>query len=212
MSPSRATAFLGTFALAACSQGPAPQDRPAEAAAASAAGERFLDRESFTIEYAVSGDASGTIVEHVRDWGKRRAEVQDTTATILGTSTVQQTRKVQDGATLYTFDLASGTMTSGPAPFYQEFVDASRGTTGVETGKAILRALGGTETGETGAFAGEPCVYWEIARLGSRTCVTEWGGTLHASTRIGRLTLERTATNVRIGDGGPNEAFSTVTP
>lgn len=214
MTPSKSfiAVSLASALLAACSQGAAPEDRPIEAAAASAVGERFYDRDSFTIEYQVSGDASGTIVEHARNWGKQRAEIQDTHAVFFGVATVQKSRKVIDGAQTYNFDDVNGTLVSGPTPFYQEFVDASRGATGVEIGKSILRAMGAVETGETGAFAGESCAFWETSRLATRACITDWGGTLYSAARIGQLTLERTAIAVRIGDGGPDAAFSTAAP
>jgi hypothetical protein len=83
-----------------------------------------------------------------------------------------------------------------------------RGRTGVEFGKEIMTRAGGRPTGEKGSFAGQACDYWEIASLGSRSCVTPWGATLHVKTTFAGVATEQTATAVRLGDGGPDEAFA----
>ncbi len=38
---------------------------------------RFYGRESFTIVSAQTGVESGTVTEHVRDWGRRRVEIKN---------------------------------------------------------------------------------------------------------------------------------------
>lgn len=72
----------------------------------------------------------------------------------------------------------------------------------------IMTQMGGRATGENGNFAGHACAYWEIDQLGSSSCVTPWGATLHNRTSLAGVTIERTVTEVRMGDGGPDFAFA----
>lgn len=46
-----------------------------------------------------------------------------------------------------------------------------------------------------------------LAQVGSRSCVTSWGATLHNVTDIAGVRLERTVTEARMGDGAPDAAF-----
>lgn len=51
-------------------------------AASEAASERFYGREAFTIVYVQDGAEAGRVTEHVRDWGRRRAEIVRTTTKV----------------------------------------------------------------------------------------------------------------------------------
>jgi hypothetical protein len=170
--------------------------------------ERFYGKESFTIVSAQTGTESGDFVEHVRDWGRNRAEIKKTTLKFGSFTTDSATRTIYEGARVTTVDLKTGAVTSFNNGQYDAIVARMKGRSGVEFGKEIMTALGGVETGETGSFAGHDCVYWELASLGSRTCVTPWGGSLHTSASLAGVTFEKTAIEVRMGDGGPDDAFA----
>jgi hypothetical protein len=201
-----ATAASATVLLfaSACSQGAPPSDT--NAAAALAAGERFFDRETFTIRYEFTGAQTGSQTEHVRDWGVNRATVQDTAMQVMGQSIPQKGRTVIEGPLLFKIDETSGAVTQMDNPLYDALVDAMKGKSGVEFGKELMVRMGGTEVGETAEFAGHTCSYWEI--MGGRTCVTEWGGVLHVKTEIAGIAFEQTAVEVKLGDGGPDAAFA----
>jgi hypothetical protein len=199
---------------AACNQqsGETPassQTPPAatQSAAASDGGERFYGRERFTLVGTQTGAESGTYTEHVRDWGRNRAEIKDTTTRVGGFSSRVHARSVFSGADIATVDLETGAVTTTTNPMYTQVVEAMDGRDGVEIGREMLVRMGGRATGEHGNFAGQDCEYWEVQQLGSRSCVTPWGATLHQTTTFAGVTMARTVTEVRLGDGGPDEAF-----
>jgi hypothetical protein len=203
---------IAAIALAACSQPQnAPEGAKSEAAVAAATsadgGERFYGQEKFTIVTRHSGAQTGTTTTHVRDWGRQWVEVNDTAITVMGVSTSTRNRVVHDGARVITID-ANGNATAITNPLYDQVVAAMRGRSGVEFGKEIMTRMGGKPTGETGSFVGQACDYWELTQLGAKSCVAPWGATLHLKTALAGIAMEQTATEVRLGDGGPDAAFA----
>lgn len=170
--------------------------------------ERFYGKKAFTIVSKQTGMQSGDIVEHVRDWGRRSARITNTSMTMGGFTQTTRQRVIQNGAEIITVDDAAGTVTSMKNPIYDSVVAAMKGKSGIAFGKEIMTRMGARETGEKGSFAGQGCDYWELASAGTKTCVTEWGGTLHVLTNMAGMSIERTATEARLGDGGPDEAFA----
>lgn len=206
--------MIGALALlcASCTQPPgsAPSSQAASDAPSESGGageERFYGRETFTLVGAQSGAESGSFTEHVRDWGRTRAEIKDVTLSMMGITQRTNTRVVYTGPQIATVDLATGNVTTAVNPLYTQVSEAMRGRDGVEFGQEIMTQMGGRATGESGNFAGHACDYWEIAQLNSRSCVTPWGATLHNRTSLAGVTMERTVSEVRIGDGGPDAAF-----
>lgn len=200
---------LALIALAACS--PPAQDAtkaenaPAEAAAGDGR-ERFYGRETFTLVGTMSGSETGAFTEHVRDWGRTRVSIKNTSVTAPESRRVNS-RVIYSGAEIVTVDLDTGAVTIVTNPLYAQVVEAMRGRDGVEFGREIMTQMGARSTGERGNFAGQACDYWEVEQLGSRSCVTTWGATLYNRTELPGVTLERTVTEVRMNDGGPDSAF-----
>jgi hypothetical protein len=155
-----------------------------------------------------TGRQTGTSTTHVREWGRKRAEVNDTSISVASITQATRNRVIYEGARVITVDTATNAATAVTNPLYDEVVSAMRGRGGVEFGQEIMTRMGGRKTDETGSFAGHDCEYWEIAQLGSRSCVTPWGATLHLRSSIGGITIEQTAAEVRLGDGGPDAAFA----
>lgn len=169
---------------------------------------RFYDKEAFTIVYQQTGKVdAGEIVEHARNWGAERVELKKTTTKIMGISQKVDQRIVYEGAKVTTIDNATGGVSSMTNPLYDQVVASMQGKTGVVYGKELLRASGGKETGEKGTFAGESCDYWEVPSLGARSCVTPWGATLKLTSKLGGISVEKTAMEVRVGDPGPASAY-----
>lgn len=207
-----AVVSAGVLALAACSPDASKETAaatPAAAAPTAAGGpkDRFYDRQAFTVAYTLSGAQTGTRTEHVRDWGARRVMLEDSVMTAMGQREAVRSRLLFEGADTYTVDLATGTRTVMTNPMHAEMVQAMREAGGAQAfGRQFLERGGGTETDETGSFAGQTCRYWSL--MGGRTCVTDWGAVLHQLTEVGGIRVEQTATAVRIGDGGPDSAFA----
>jgi hypothetical protein len=193
-----------------CSQ---PVSAPAPSAAEAVApvlspDERLFGVERFTIAYDQTGHDQGAVVEHVRDWGRARAEIKDTTLSIGGISHRSRIRVVHARAEIASVNVVSGDVTLATDPDYDDLVAAEGAREAVAVGAAIMTRMGGRQTADTATFAGHECAYWELPQLGSRACVTPWGATLHNTAALGGLRVERVATAVRIGDGGPDDAFT----
>lgn len=169
--------------------------------------ERFYGQERFTLVGTQSGAESGTWTEHVREWGRTRAEILDMKMSVFGISRQNRSRVVYTGPEIATVDLQTGGVTLTTNPLYSQVVEGMQQYDSTEEfSKAMMEALGGRATGESGNFAGHACEYWEL-QLGSRSCVTSWGATLHNSTSLAGVTIERTVTEIRMDDGGPDDAF-----
>ncbi len=169
--------------------------------------ERFYGKRAFTIVSTQTGAEEGDVTEHVRDWGRKRAEIKDTSMSIAGFTQETKQRLIYDGDQIITIDETTGNVTTSVNPFYDAIVSRMKNKSGVEYGKEIMAQFGGRETGEKGKFAGHECDYWEVASAGTKSCVTSWGATLHSSTNMGGVTMEKTAVEVRMDDGGPDSAF-----
>lgn len=209
-------AFACVLALAGCSpQGTdaggkdAGADAPTVNAAAGAGGEeRLYGEEKFSIVYRLSGQQEGAVTEYNRAWGRQRAEITDTVMRIAGRTMKTRTRAIYDGPNIATVNLDTGATTTTVNPMYDQLVGAMRGRTGVEMGKEMMVAMGGQATGERGTFAGQACEYWTVPSFGARSCVTPWGATVKQTTTFAGVTIDKEATAVRVGDGGPDEAFA----
>jgi len=206
----RSWLIVAALFCAACNQQSASEAGQSQTAAGAAASadERFYGQERFTVVMSHTGRQTGTTTTHVRDWGRSRAELADTTISVAGMTQRTHNRVVYEGARVITINLDTNAATAITNPLYDQVIAGMRGRTGVEFGQEIMTQMGGRPTGERGAFAGHDCDYWELPSLGARTCVTPWGATLHLVSSFGGISLEQTATEVRIGDGGPDEAFA----
>lgn len=206
--------FLALAALslaAACSPGanqPGGEAAPAAAIEADDGGERFYGARSFTIVYTLEGADAGTVTEHVRDWGRKRVEIKKSQIKFGPVVQNIDERTIFDHAKIVRIDATTGAITVQQNPVYDDVVAAMRGRSGPEVGEQFARALGGEPTGETGSFAGQSCTVWEFPQLATRSCVTDFGATLRASSAVGQFKTERVATDFRMGDGGPDEAFA----
>lgn len=170
--------------------------------------ERFYGKKTFTIVSRQTGVEEGNVTEHVREWGRLRAEIKNTTMSVAGFTQDTKQRGIYEGAKIVTVDEITGGTTTTTNPLYDGIVARMKGKTGVDFGKEMMAQMGGVETEETGSFDGHDCHYWEIASLNSKTCVTDWGGTLHSVVNMGGMSFEKTATEVRMNDGGPDAAFA----
>jgi hypothetical protein len=185
-----------------------PSAPPGADELAGAGEERFYGKKAFTIVYKQTGTEAGDVTEHVRDWGRKRVEIRKTTMSMAGMSQEAHTRTLFDGEKIVATDITTGAVTVTANPMYKDMAGRMQGKSGVEFGKEMMAAMGGKPTGESGSFAGSACDYWELAQLGTRLCIAGWGATLQSSTKMGPMTIERVAQEIREGDGGPDEAFA----
>ncbi len=170
--------------------------------------ERFYGKKAFTIVSEQTGVEAGEVIEHVREWGRLRAEIKNTTMSVAGFSQETNQRAIYESAKIITINEATKSVVEAQNPMYDSIVSRMKGKSGVDFGKEMMAQMGGVETDEKGRFANHDCGYWEIASLNSKTCITEWGGTLHSIVNMGGMSFEKTATAVRMNDGGPDSAFA----
>ncbi len=186
-----------------------PTPRGNDTPASTGAPDRFFyGVEAFTIVSTQTGTESGTVTEYARSWGLERSEVFETSVQRGMRSIEKRERKVYRSGRVTTINARNGRSRSANAPFHGQVLEASQGRRPEDAGALIMAAVGGTATGETGRFAGHDCTYYENRAIGSTICVTDWGGTLHLRVRFLGADYERTATEVRLGDGGPDSAFA----
>lgn len=190
--------ILASLTVAAAAVAPAgAQDAP-----------RFFGHEAFTIVSELSGSQTGTVTTHVRDWGRLRVEIRDAEMAVMGFTQPDRQRVIYDGAQIISIDQTTGAATITDNPIYDSLVQAMDGEDGVSFGRRAMVAMGGQPTGASDNIAGQSCEYWSVARMAGQTvCVTEEGLTLATSTAMGPISVTQTATEVRLGDGGPDDAF-----
>ncbi len=170
--------------------------------------ERFFGKKSFTIVSKQTGMEEGDVVEHVRDWGRKRAEIKNTSVSIGGFTQPTSQRAIYDGSKITTVDETTGRVTTTTNPMYDAIVARMKGKSGVDFGKEVMIQMNGEVTDEKGNFDGHDCEYWVIASMGAKSCITSWGGTLHTIVNMGGMSMEKTAIEVRMNDGGPDDAFA----
>jgi hypothetical protein len=165
--------------------------------------------EKYTIAYEFEGMQSGSSTQYNRDWGHLRAEVQDTTTSMMGVTIANKQRMIVKDAEIITIDLKTNTATTTKNPMYDRLVASlrDRNLTSEQLGEEMLRAMGGAPTGESGSFAGESCDWWAVQQVGQRLCITDDALTLRMEMNLGGMKMVQTATAVRRGDGGPDDAF-----
>ena len=186
---------------------------PAAPAIAPAADEiRYYDQQTFTVVVTHRGAISGTTTTYVRDWGRRQAIVNDMVMSAGDVEQPYRNRWIMEGARIVVID-ESGAATGETLADYEANWAEWRGRSAMER-FASQMSLGARRTGEVGSFAGQRCEYWEAPTMGMRDCVTPWGLTVYESFTFASVS-ETIATEVRIGDGGPDAVFaydpSTVT-
>jgi hypothetical protein len=161
---------------------------------------RWFGIESFTVVRKLEGMQTGTVTEHVRDWGNERVEIRDTEINIAGFRQTQKQRVISQGDSIVSVDLQAGTATRTKNPMYADMAKAGPGV-----GKAFIEQMGGRATGESAEYAGQACQVWKIAQLGQTLCLTEDGLNLHSANQLAQIS--ETAIEVRLGDPGPDAAY-----
>lgn len=198
-------ACSGILMLAACEREPTLSATGVATVVpdATAAVQKFYGRETFTIVLEQTGREVGTITQHFREWGRRSAEIIKLTNTETGK--VTDTRSFINGAASVTIDNLTGEVVVTENPFYNEAAAEASTSADDEFGPIAMKRMSAEATGESATIAGERCDYWML--MGAKKCVAAWGPTLQSTMPIGDTVADRTAVEVRVGDGGPDSAF-----
>ncbi len=187
---------------------PMASNKPKPSDTSKPSGDRFYGREAFTIVSKQTGTEFGTVTEHARQWGRARVEVYDTTVKLGAAKLPKRERKIFDRGRVTTINDINGKKSSARAPAYNRVIRQMKNKPADEAGAVIMASVGGMPTGKTGSFAGHDCTYYKNDAIGTRACVTPWGGTLHLIVKLGAIEVDRRATEVRMGEPGPDSAYS----
>lgn len=173
------------------------------------AAERRLDRiETYTVVYAQTGVMTGTMTVHSREFGNRRAELADVVVAVGTMKLPMKQRTIVEGDRVTSIDEAAGTAEVTKHPEYAKTVEAMARSTDAEAVNELLKTVwSASPTGATRTYAGEECNELVSADGSSSYCVTGDGIFLFLSQGPPQMRFERTATAVRRGDGGPDDAF-----
>lgn len=163
--------------------------------------------ESHTIVYLLSGSTTGTVTEMSRNHGGATVRITETTMQIMGMTQSEHTRVITRGAEIVTIDLEANTATRMQNPMYDAITGGMTADEAEEMGREMMRSMGHVETGESRTVAGESCNVWTNSGLGQELCITSDAIMLSVSTSMMGMSFTQTATEVRRGDGGPDEMY-----
>lgn len=180
----------------------------AATAAGAAENPRFHPLDRYTIVYALEGMQTGTFTEHSRSFGYLRAEYERTVVLVGGRRIETNTQAIIEGPIVTRFDLATRAGTRIQNPMYDKLAKAVDGEDAMALSRRMLAALGAKETGESAEYAGEVCRLWRVEMAKQTLCVTDDGLTLLSDVAMPGAAMKRVATEIRRGDGGPDDAFT----
>lgn len=172
-----------------------------------AADQGFHPVESYTVVYKLEGTQTGTITEISRNHGGAVVQIRKVTTKVFGMTTTEDSRSITRAAQIINIDLKAQTATSTENPMYDLVAAAVEREGAEEAGKSFIRALGHKETDEHRTIAGESCIVWINAGFGQEICMTDDAIPLLVDTTMLGMNITQTATEIRRGDGGPDEMF-----
>lgn len=163
------------------------------------------DVEAATVKFNVSGSLQNGTEELVFDqYGIREMKTTNTEFAVAGITQKTSQMVLTEGDKIHSADLATKSGTVIQNPLYQNIVDLSKQKDLKDFGEAMMKQLGGKKTGSD-TVAGKDCEVWEIASLGSTSCV--WKGvTLRTVSKIAGVDVLIEATEVNEGSV-PDSAF-----
>ena len=198
--------LISLVALQACDDQKARASTVSEepGAADDAPALRLFGHENFTVVYSVVENPSVSKTEHVRNWGYRRSEI------LLGGSRVHMVYE-------------NGRVWVSSSDFPGVFVKNDEVTASLvanmddqpelSIGHRRMLLSGLSPTGRTGEFAGHVCRYYrspdDFSSGTVEACATDWGAMLYSKVEPAQYeAMTIVASEVRIGDAGPDEAFA----
>ncbi len=165
---------------------------------------KFLGVKSVTIKGVIKGNMqNGTYTEYIDDYGNIRVEKSN--VTMAGYKVNQWI--IQKGRDIYTLDEKTKTATKTVNTMYDSMAASVKAKGREATYNEFYAALGGSLTGETGKYADQICDYWEIKNINSQVCVTEEGLGLSVKSNMGGMSINKEATEVKMGDPGPKSVY-----
>ena len=163
--------------------------------------------EAATITYSQTGMQTGTSISAHIDYGRKRYEENDLMLDMMGFKQATKDWNVYIDDLIYHGDPATMIITKTVNPLYDQIKEGLEDKSPEEVAITMFNGLGMQKTGETRSYAGEDCEMWAGGQLGMSMCFTEDMLLLYMNMAMGPASMERTATSVERGSGGPADRY-----
>ncbi len=173
-------------------------------AAVAFAADKLVNIKKVTIKYKHEGAASGWSETCMSNWGNLVVERREITMKVMGIENKESKKVITKGPDIITIDYLTNKATKTRNPMYDSMKKQVSKKGGVKTGEDVMKAMGGQKTNRTGRFAGYPCTYWTL--MGSESCVSKEGLTLHVKAGAMGINNIQTAVEVKKGKGCSTDA------
>lgn len=155
------------------------------------------------IEYKQEGNAKGTHVKYIDEYGYKQADYTETETKIFGFTNKESNGVILVGSKVYSIDYATNTASTAVNPVYSTYAN-SDGADYDEIGRESMAALGFSNSGKTENIAGKKCEIWQ----GSLGRIWVWKSlALKSETTILGINITEIATKVTINTSVPSSKF-----
>lgn len=155
------------------------------------------------VEYEQSGNTQGRRTQYIDEYGYKQAGYSQTTTTMMGFTTTENTAQIMVGSTVYAIDYSENSVTESQSPLYALYAN-STSTDYEKLGRQALSGLGYHNTGEKESICGKSCEIWK----GSLGSVYIWKGlTLKSVTQMLGIKVEEIAVSVKTDCSVPSDKF-----
>lgn len=146
------------------------------------------------IEYKQEGNAKGTHIKYIDEYGYKQADFTETETTVFGFTNKENKGVIMVGSKIYIIDFSTNTASTGVSPVYDTYAN-SDGADYDEIGKKSMAALGFSNSGKTETIAGKKCEVWQ----GSLGKIWVWKSlALKSQTTVLGINITEIATSVKI--------------
>lgn len=167
--------------------------------------QKFHPLESYSVEYELSGNSSGTKQLASQDYGRRQCTIEQSEMDMMGNKTKKNDKvitMIEDGDQwIITINLNDNTGTKMKNPMYRSIAASMKGKDPVEYSEAMMKQMGGQEKGQK-EVNGEKCTEWTMMG-GAFACITDDQIMVESGADIAGISLSEVATKVKRNDPGP---------
>lgn len=155
------------------------------------------------IEYKQEGNAKGTHVKYIDEYGYKQADFSETEVKVFGFTNKENKGTILIGPKLYSLDYKTNTASTTKNPVYESYAN-SNGSDYDKLGRDAMASLGFSNTGKTETIAGKKCEIWK----GSLGSIWVWKSlALKSETNILGINIIEVATSVKINISVPSSKF-----
>lgn len=159
--------------------------------------------ENGSITYELSGSQSGTKTITWKDWGMTERTENNSSISAAGINIPNTDVSIMMGEYMYNYTPGTNKGTKIKNSLFEQIMESSKSGDLEEIGMDLLEGMGGKKTGSD-TIAGKNCDVYEIANLGSSTCI--WKAlNLKNESNIAGISITELATT--ISTDAPDESL-----